>query len=153
MEFYPGLSKSEPGFPNCPVQQNDTLQTELNQPVSEGAGVGLFLNYEMEMSPAIQVEVASETLQKEFYSLVKRWKDETFAISSLTKIYAHPAYQRIIAMGTDGIPFVLKELAKNQGRWFYALKFMAGKDISEGMNNFEDAKDAWLEWGYRNNYI
>lgn len=92
-------------------------------------------------------------LEREFHSLVMRWNDETCAISSLTKIYAHPAYQRIIAMGISGVPLVLKELDRNQGRWFYALKFMAGKDISEGMSNFDNARAAWLHWGHANHYI
>ena len=59
-------------------------------------------------------------------------------------------------MGTAGIPLVLGELQKNSGRWFYALKFMAGekgKDVAAGINNYEDARAAWLEWGYKNNYI
>ncbi len=97
-----------------------------------------------------------ESLSEEFPKLVKQWKEETFALSSLTKIYAHPAYQRIIGMGTDGLPYVLRELQKNQGRWFYALKFMAGesgKNVAVGINNFEDARAAWLEWGHKNNYI
>jgi hypothetical protein len=92
-------------------------------------------------------------LEAEFTKLVRRWKEETFHLSSLTKVYAHPAYQRIMAMGTAGIPLILRELQNGQGRWFYALKFMVGKDISEGINDFEDAKAAWLEWGYNNNYI
>jgi hypothetical protein len=95
----------------------------------------------------------SSELEKEFRLLLKRLQDETLAISSLSKIYAHPAYQRIIAMGVEGIPFVLKELRKNRGRWFYALKFMAGKDISEGIDDFNEAKAAWLKWGHANKHI
>jgi hypothetical protein len=98
----------------------------------------------------------SSALKKEFHSLVMQWKKETFAMSSLNKIYTHPAYQRIIGMGTAGLPFVLKELQNNQGRWFYALRFMAGekgKEIPAGIKDFEEAKAAWLEWGYKNNYI
>lgn len=59
-------------------------------------------------------------------------------------------------MGTDGLPFVLKELQNNQGHWFYALRFMAGesgKDVATGSNNFEEAKAAWLEWGYKQLYL
>jgi len=92
-------------------------------------------------------------LAQEFDVLARRWRHETFAISSLTKIYMHPSYQRIIAMGKDGLPLVLNALRENQGNWFYALKYMAGEDVSEGIKNFEDAKAAWIEWGYAHNYI
>jgi hypothetical protein len=58
-----------------------------------------------------------------------------------------------MAMGAQGISLVLAEIRKNKGHWFYALKFMAGQDVSEGMAGFEDAKAAWLAWGYANNYL
>jgi hypothetical protein len=96
---------------------------------------------------------AAEELAKEFHALVQRWKEETSFLSSLSKVFAHPAYQRIMALGTRGLPLVLGELRKNQGNWFYALKYMAGKDVAEGIDNLENARAAWLEWGYKNNYI
>ncbi len=92
-------------------------------------------------------------LELEFHSLVKRWREETFYLSSLTKKYSHPAYQRIIGMGTNGLPLVFRELQNNNGNWFYALKFMAGRDIAEGISDFEEAKAAWLEWGFKHDYI
>lgn len=101
-------------------------------------------------------KMKQKSLQKEFCGLVEKWKKETFSISSLTKIYAHPSYQRIIAMGTEGLPLVLNELKDNGGRWFYALKFMSGKageDVALGATDYDDARAAWLGWGYRHNYI
>ncbi|SRR6266478_2587938 len=95
----------------------------------------------------------SAKLDEEFNKLVKQWKEETFFLSSLSKMFAHPAYQRIMAMGTDGLSLVLGELQNGQGNWFYALKFMAGKDVAAGIKNYEAARAAWLEWGYKNNYI
>lgn len=95
----------------------------------------------------------TEELANEFHALVERWKAETFFHSSLTKVFAHPAYLRIIAMGTAGLALVLNELQKNPDRWFYALKLMAGTDVADGMKDAEDARAAWLQWGYKNNYI
>jgi hypothetical protein len=97
-------------------------------------------------------------LAKEFAALVNEWDRDTFAVSSLTKIYAHPAYQRIIAMGRDGLPYVLRELQEKGGRWFYALKFMAGQEGSDvaavaAQSDYETARAAWLEWGYKHNYL
>ncbi len=56
-------------------------------------------------------------------------------------------------MGTAGLALVLNELQKNPDRWFYALKLMAGTDVADGMKDAEDARAAWLQWGYKNNYI
>src|SRR5260221_6905641 len=41
----------------------------------------------------------TEQLEDEFNRLVTQWNKETFHLSSLTKVYAHPTYQRIMAMG------------------------------------------------------
>ncbi len=92
-------------------------------------------------------------LKGEFNSLVDQWKRETFYQSSLTRQFNHPAYVRIMAMGEPAIPLVLREMQRTQDNWFYALKFMAGKDVAAGIEDFEEAKAAWLEWGYRSNYI
>jgi hypothetical protein len=94
-----------------------------------------------------------DALEAEFRALAEQWRKETFFYSSLTKQFAHPAYVRIIAMGMPAIPLVLREMQRTQDNWFYALRFMAGEDAAAGMEDFEDAKSAWLEWGYRNNYI
>ena len=55
--------------------------------------------------------------------------------------------------GKEGLPLVLRELQNSNDNWFYALKFMAGEDAAAGIENFDDAKAAWLEWGYKHNYI
>jgi hypothetical protein len=102
------------------------------------------------------VNTSKTELEAEFNSLVRQWREETFSYSSLTKAFSHPAYVRIMAMGKDGLEYVLRELKTSNDSWFYALKFMAGKDgegVAEGVKDSETAKSAWLEWGYKNNYI
>ncbi len=95
----------------------------------------------------------SEALAKEFQTLVDQWTEETFFLSSLGKQFTHPAYVRIMAMGREGLPLVLNQLQRSQDNWFYALKYMAGRDVAAGINDCEAAKAAWLAWGYENNYI
>lgn len=92
-------------------------------------------------------------LKMEFDSLVKKWKDETFFQSSLGEIFTNEAYQRIMAMGRDALPMILSELQKKPGHWFYALEKIVGHDVASGTENFADARSAWLEWGYKNNFI
>ena len=104
------------------------------------------------------VDVGTETeaeadLEKEFNVLVAQWREDTFFYSSLTKQFSHPAYVRIMAMGKEGISLVLREMQKSQDNWFYALRFMAGEDVSKGTKDFDEAKTAWIEWGYKHNYI
>lgn len=85
--------------------------------------------------------------REEFDRLVKQWKLETRAQSSLSKIYTHPAYQRIIGMGTPAVPWVLEDLENFPTRWFYALKCMVGSDVADSDTTFEEAREQWLAWG------
>jgi hypothetical protein len=99
------------------------------------------------------VLVSAPDIATEFRSLAKQWKRETGFRSSLSEKFTHPAYQRIMAMGKSALPFILRDLQHNSGHWFYALRFIAGKDIAAKTNNPSDARDAWLEWGYKNGHV
>jgi len=65
----------------------------------------------------------------------------------------HPAYQTIMAMGKDALPFILEDLKKQIDHWFYALKFIAREDIGEGASNLDEARQLWLAWGRKQKYI
>lgn len=73
--------------------------------------------------------------------------------SSLSKKFMHPAYQTIMAMGKDALPFILALLQKAPGHWFYALRFIARKDVAESANTFAEAREMWLNWGKENRLI
>jgi len=47
-----------------------------------------------------------------FITLKTNWESETAALSSITEIVMHPAYQQIIGMGPVAIPLILSELKK-----------------------------------------
>lgn len=89
----------------------------------------------------------------EFNNLVEQWRRDTFLHSSLSKKVTHPAYVTIMACGKNVLPFVLRELEKNPDHWFYALRYIARRDIASGTTTFDDARSAWLKWGKQNNYI
>ena len=86
-------------------------------------------------------------LRRKFEALVSQWRSETRFSSSVDETVLHPAYQSIIAMGTDAVPLVLAELDANRGHWFWALHFMTGNDPVPQGSNVEDARQVWLKWG------
>jgi len=92
-------------------------------------------------------------LKKEFDRLVKQWASETSFHSSLGEVFTNDAYQRIMAMGRDALPWILAELKRKPGHWFYALEKIVGTDIPEGATTFGEARAAWLDWGRNSNYI
>ena len=89
-----------------------------------------------------------------FYQLVEQWKSETRGISSTEQLSVHPAYQQIIGMGRDVIPLLLRELEKNSGRWFWALKSISREEpvTPEQRGKTKEMISAWLNWGREKGY-
>jgi hypothetical protein len=107
-------------------------------------------NIDLVRSFTVTAESAIET---EFRSLAHQWKQDTNAMSSVSDIVMHPAYQRIMAMGKPALRFILEDLRDHYGDWFHALHYIAGVDIAASTETVEDAKSAWLDWGYSEGYI
>jgi hypothetical protein len=93
--------------------------------------------------------ITNENKLAQFKALTRQWKRETAIVGQVSKIVMHPAYQRIMAMGPDVIPFILKDMSQTPGHWFWALHNLvpAGQDPAEGAATIKDATWAWLEWG------
>jgi|SRR5208282_320171 len=93
-------------------------------------------------------------LETIFNGLVKKWKEETGGYSLTSQKYAHPAYQSILVLGSEVVPFILRDLQTNGGRWFEALKALTKRDdITKPSDSYEDAVKAWIAWGKDNKLI
>jgi hypothetical protein len=92
---------------------------------------------------------APDDLNARFRMLVKRWKRETEADSSLTRMVRHPAYQEIIRMGERAVPLLLAELNHDPDFWFAALRSITGTDPvpKESAGKIREIAKAWIEWG------
>ena len=53
-----------------------------------------------------------ESITERFESLAKQWKADTALLSSATALVSHPAYQRIIALGSAVVPLLLCDLER-----------------------------------------
>src|SRR5215210_9555677 len=105
----------------------------------------------MQWSP--QAAWESHLEEQRFYELVEKWHDDTLYTSSVTKMTMHPAYLRIIGMGPKVIPLLLHELERTRDHWLVALHAITGEDPAPPKANFEEAVEAWLEWGRQNGYL
>ena len=67
----------------------------------------------------------------------------------------HSAYQQIIGIGGDAIPMLLREMERNYGRWFWALKSISREEpmTPEQRGKTKQMIEAWLNWGRKNGYI
>lgn len=91
--------------------------------------------------------------REKFERLKSEWQEKTEMLSSISKKIKHPAYQEIIAMGEKVIPWILEELEREPGHWFYALSVLSQADPVSAEDNFGQAVEAWLNWGRRKGYI
>lgn len=88
-------------------------------------------------------------LERKFNSLVAQWKPAVEAMSSVTTMVLHPAYQQIIALGPRAIPLLLRELDRELDHWFWALRVLTGENpVPTGIRgNMAAMREAWLAWG------
>lgn len=96
-----------------------------------------------------------ENIAQEFYKLVAQWKKEIQFLSSISEISMHPAYQKIIGMGSDAIPLILAELKRTPAHWFWALKAITRIDpipVSH-RGNIEKMTAFWLQWGMGQGHV
>lgn len=108
------------------------------------------------MSPISSDSVGTTTdIEADFERLAAEWKQETAHLSSVVAIAEHRAYQEIIAMGNEAIPFILRDLKESPAQWFWALRSIAGESPvhPEDRGDIDAMTAAWLDWGVRNLYI
>ena len=94
-----------------------------------------------------------ESLEQTFNTLVERWRADTMLLSSVDKMAMHPAYQRIIGLGPQAVPLILRELQTQPDHWFWALHAITGDDPVQSGDNFDQAVERWLAWGRDRGYL
>jgi hypothetical protein len=84
----------------------------------------------------------------EFYRLAAIWKVATFHISNISEKCSHPAYEQIMAIGPDALPFIFHELAREPDDWFVALRRLTGVNPVplQSHGNLNETTKAWLNW-------
>jgi len=95
---------------------------------------------------------ADEVLKKEFEALARQWRRDTRHVSSIHDKSMSRAYQKIISKGEAIVPFILRDLERTRDHWLWALDIIEDENPAESADSFEDAVDAWLQWGRANSY-
>jgi hypothetical protein len=93
-----------------------------------------------------------DVLETCLYEHIERWKADTIHLSSITKMLAHPSYLRIIGLARHFQNFeveraLLQELETEPDYWFDALAAITGEDPVQEEHDFDEAVNAWLQWG------
>ena len=88
-----------------------------------------------------------------FKRLAGEWRRDTRFVSAVRRKMAHPAYLKIIGMGKDALPFILKDLDDRPADWIPALISITDENPANPDDNFEQAVRAWLKWGRDRNLL
>jgi hypothetical protein len=95
-----------------------------------------------------------DQLQSLFDRLAGQWHRDTDMLSDSARASMHPAYQRIIGLGPQVVPLILRELRHRGGHWFWALRAITGEDpvAPEMAGRIRLMKEAWLVWAQEKGY-
>lgn len=95
------------------------------------------------------------TLAERFHREADKWDSETAFVSSTPKKVLHESYQKIMAMGPDVVPLLLRDLQTNRRSWFWALRHLtqANPVPVEYQGNLDKMIASWVAWGKREGKI
>ena len=124
-------------------------------------GIGVSWSVSVTSYPSDPFMVEFLRLRDLFDELASQWRKERNLLSSNAwDNVLSPAYQRIIGMGTDAVPFILRELRHELKKgepddWFVALWAITGENPVpiESRGKTKEMAKAWLEWGSRQGYL
>jgi len=83
-----------------------------------------------------------------FRRLANLWSRDTDSLASPRARFMHAAYQQVIGLGPAALPLLLEELRDRPDDWFWALAAIAREDPASGLSDPDQARDAWLAWGF-----
>jgi hypothetical protein len=105
-------------------------------------------------SQKTSIAASKETVEQRFRFLAEVWHKAVAHLSSTTTRNNHPAYQEIISLGPEVIPFLLKDMQDHLTHWFFALSKITGVNPipASAAGNVPLMADYWLRWAEENGY-
>jgi len=95
----------------------------------------------------------NRSIEQLFAQLAAAWRKNAAFVSSIHDMALDLAYQRIIGLGPEALPLILRELQARPDHWFWALRAISGEDPALTSDRFDDAVAAWLTWGKTRGYL
>jgi hypothetical protein len=107
---------------------------------------------EWEKAKSKPISNSKSDLENTFYRLANEWRNETWFVSSIKKRIAHPSHLKIIGLGRPAIPFIVREMRKSSGHWFWALEAITREDPAPNAEDISELETAWLTWADAHGY-
>jgi hypothetical protein len=89
------------------------------------------------------------TPRERFQRLAAEWKEQSRHMSNTAQMAMLRPYQKIIGMGPEAVPFILEELQREPGQWFWALEAITDESPvpPEAAGKVRQMAQAWIDWG------
>ena len=93
-------------------------------------------------------------VEQEFEGLATAWKAERGPTSSVAEMIVHPAYRKIVDMGQEVVPCLLRELEREPDHWFWALSEITRENPvrTDQEGKMSEMANAWVTWGQERGY-
>ncbi len=121
--------------------------------IDELRGRCTVLEFRIEQS-ADTVQYISAEKKLQFKQLADKWTKEASGQSSMSQALT-PTYLKILTLGKEITPLILKELDNKPNFWFLALRTL--NDVNpvpkEHMGNVLKMREDWLFWGKKKQLI
>ena len=93
-------------------------------------------------------------LETTFANLADEWEKNRPHGVDLHEMIKHPAYEKVINLGEDAVPLILRHIEKKPGHWFCALHAITGANPvpEDCRGNLQKMTAAWLQWGHDQGY-
>ena len=91
-------------------------------------------------------------VKQSFEGFKEVWLEKTKFSSNISDITNNSAYLSIIELGTDVVPFIIKDLRITDNHWFYALEAitMVNPISKDHQGKIALMKNDWLKWAESN---
>lgn len=113
-------------------------------------------NRKCEQEPVVTVYFVNE-LEQEFNALADEWESETRNTTSPKAIEKHPAIRKIIMLGEDVVPLILRRMEHHPWFWFGPLMELTKEKVDpinpSMYGDMQRMTEAWIEWGIRRGKI
>ena len=94
----------------------------------------------------------NDKLERRFEKLHREWAAASRFTSSSSEMAMLPSYQQIIGMGPAVLPFIFRELEREPGHWFWALRVITDENPvpPESRGRIDEMTTYWLKWAGEN---
>lgn len=133
---------------NSGLINNLELTRAINKQRSAGAKSRKLKRSAGRFQPQLLRRRPLNPLELRFNALKEKWQAESAFLSSPAEMAMLDSYQKIIGLGPQVVPFLIRELSREPDFWFWALRAITGANPvpQEAQGNVDEMTKCWLSW-------